>query len=354
MSLPWENDHGLSHVELERALTRELDLPMQWIAEGWDCDVLSSAEDPEWLFKVPKRKEVVPWIEKESRLLRIIEESGLALAPRVRPDSLTPKGSRTPSLTSQGLPVCPYPWIAISVARGVSLKSILDTASGSPSLTKFGHSYGAAIRELHDLSSAATIAADLAESLGPRPKASSHGVNHLLAGARLALPALTEFTSATRNRLSESIEAMELCEPVSLAPVFVHDDLYPEHVFLDPDAGTVTQFIDWADAGWGDPAADFAVAAWSLGNEFLDAALRAYGNTTNTNEDAPHVGDRQTESQRAESFRGRIRRLGLALGLYDIHQGLKGAPNISVSERRRALRRRIDEGWLDDYSPQGS
>lgn len=42
------------------------------------------------------------------------------------------------------------------------------------------------------------------------------------------------------------------------APKLVHNDLWAEHILVDPRSGSVSGIIDWGDAVISDPAVDFA------------------------------------------------------------------------------------------------
>jgi len=53
----------------------------------------------------------------------------------------------------------------------------------------------------------------------------------------------------------------------------VHDDISDDHILVD--AGRISGIIDFSDASFGDPAIDFAFF-WRLGEDSLDAVLRAY------------------------------------------------------------------------------
>lgn len=39
---------------------------------------------------------------------------------------------------------------------------------------------------------------------------------------------------------------------------FLHQDIHPWNVFVDPKSKSLTSIIDWGDAAWGDPAGEFA------------------------------------------------------------------------------------------------
>ncbi|MFN8098087.1 MAG: aminoglycoside phosphotransferase family protein [Dermatophilaceae bacterium] len=59
--------------------------------------------------------------------------------------------------------------------------------------------------------------------------------------------------------------------------VLCHNDLGEDHIFVDPESQELTGIIDWSDAMLGDPARDFALVLFDLGDAALEAALAAYG-----------------------------------------------------------------------------
>jgi aminoglycoside phosphotransferase (APT) family kinase protein len=58
---------------------------------------------------------------------------------------------------------------------------------------------------------------------------------------------------------------------------FAHNDLGIEHVLVDPRTWAVEGVIDWSDASFTDPVADFARLLRDLGWAALRAALQGYG-----------------------------------------------------------------------------
>ncbi len=56
-----------------------------------------------------------------------------------------------------------------------------------------------------------------------------------------------------------------------IEPRFIHDDVHAMNVMCSP-SGDLLAIIDWGDAGWGDPALDFAAIPF----EYVPAALQGY------------------------------------------------------------------------------
>jgi aminoglycoside phosphotransferase (APT) family kinase protein len=63
-------------------------------------------------------------------------------------------------------------------------------------------------------------------------------------------------------------------EPAALT--FCHNDLGSEHLLVDPETGTLTGVIDWADAAITDPAHDLALLYRDLGPVAYDRVLAHY------------------------------------------------------------------------------
>jgi hypothetical protein len=68
-----------------------------------------------------------------------------------------------------------------------------------------------------------------------------------------------------------------LLEDDAKSRVVVHNDLWGEHILIDPQSGRVTGVIDWADACIGDPARDYAGLLGWLGESFLVRVLESGG-----------------------------------------------------------------------------
>jgi aminoglycoside phosphotransferase (APT) family kinase protein len=64
--------------------------------------------------------------------------------------------------------------------------------------------------------------------------------------------------------------------PFRGSPRLVHNDLYLEHVLIDPRSGSVCGVIDWSDAVIGDPALDFAVLCNARREIHMERVLQHY------------------------------------------------------------------------------
>lgn len=57
---------------------------------------------------------------------------------------------------------------------------------------------------------------------------------------------------------------------------FIHHDLSPEHLLVDPATGELTGILDWTDTVLGDPARDFVTFVAFAGWEFTEEVLARY------------------------------------------------------------------------------
>ncbi len=62
----------------------------------------------------------------------------------------------------------------------------------------------------------------------------------------------------------------------------VHNDLWAEHILVDPRSGSVNGIIDWGDAAISDPAVDFACLYTWYGEKWLEDVLANYSGTSDT------------------------------------------------------------------------
>lgn len=315
---PWDRDHDLTREQLAAALARtiesheyvgevEFDGPPRpiWFAEGWDCDVFQvvDASGCDWLCKLPKRGAVQPHVRREASLLDELHRVGAGLVPRI--------GMRGRS------GMLPYEWIASSMAPGRPAFHLLRSMDPS----SFGRSYGARMRELHRWTP---------EAIGPRRTSIVHSLERLISSARAALDPLRRHVSGDLVRRIEGMLTRAARYPdVEIPATFVHGDLFPEHVYVDPATCQVIHLIDWADAEWGDPAVDFAVFGWLLGDPFLSAATEAY------------------RGDEAHSLALRAAQLGMLIGMGDVPVAERGTPNVPLVERVAVLESRSAEGWLE-------
>jgi len=99
--------------------------------------------------------------------------------------------------------------------------------------------------------------------------------------------------------------------------VLVHNDLLSGHILIA--RGRVTGIIDWTDAGFGDPAADFAGLAHWAGSRALEEALSAYGHPIDP------------------GLPARARYAALCVGIFDLDYGTASGDPLWIRSGRQAL-----------------
>jgi aminoglycoside phosphotransferase (APT) family kinase protein len=235
-----------AEVDVDEALVRRLlaaqhpdllDLPLAYVADGWDNVTYRLGDD--LAVRLPRRQVAVELIESEQRLLPV-------LAHRV---SLA-----VPFPVRTGAPGGGYPW-PWSVVRWVAGTPV-DLAPLDPGEAA---SFGAFLADLH----------------GPAPDDAPRNP-HRGVPLRVKADALPprwdrlEGTTAVRRLWDEVVEV-----PIDVEPGWLHSDLHPKN--LVGEDGRLTGVIDWGDLGVGDPATDLA-AAWMLfPPEVHDRLWDAYG-----------------------------------------------------------------------------
>ena len=229
------------------------------IENGWDNRVLLAddrATGHRWVFRFPRRVDVLPDIEREARVLRLLA----GRLPVAVPDWQVHRDLH-------GTTVIGYPALPGAPAGyepgGVGDIQLAITVPPPP---PYALSLGATLAALHAIPPAAVTSA-----LG----ASAPSVDTVRALAadsigrcRRAVPVpVTVAHRWDRWLTDDTLWQFQM--------VLRHGDIHPEHTLVDRD-GTVTGIIDWTDAGWGDPADDFIDARHAFGPAFGDELLRRY------------------------------------------------------------------------------
>lgn len=214
-----------------------------YLGEGYDHQMYEVAD--EWLFRFPKRAEVVPWSRREIAIMEVI-------APAIGvPVPLFEKIGRASE-------AFPYPFVAYRRIPGVSIEDVdeFDAAEVAPSL-------GGALTRLHSIAPAL---------IPPDPHDDEvdgdfedHGID-----------VLASLPPSLRQDAAAFVHNGIPCPPFAGRARVVHSDLLPEHVLVDPATGRLTGIIDFADLCIGDPAGDFAGLAAMGGWDFVGQVMASY------------------------------------------------------------------------------
>ena len=217
-----------------------------FLGEGWDFQVFKVGAD--WLFRFPKREESAARLTKEYRLLSDLKAWLSLPVPNYQYYCESHEGSSWPFAGYKKLPGTP-----------ADLAETVDWPSVARQLGRF-------LAELH------AYPVDRAEEAGIPDER-----NRL---AQWRDESLTELDGIAglpvdRRDLSSYLES-NLPERFDDSPRLVHNDLWAEHILIDPHTHRVSGIIDWGDAAIGDPAVDLAgVYAWH-GEQGLRDVLTHY------------------------------------------------------------------------------
>jgi aminoglycoside phosphotransferase (APT) family kinase protein len=230
---------------------------VRFLQEGWDSRVY--LVNDVWIFRMPKRANVVPSLKVERRLLPRLDEALPVDVPRFE---------------WHGVPSerFPHPFSGYRLLPGDLGDSMPSRAFATPAVAR---QLGELLRSIHEFPVERALEAGVPqghEAWTPacwpwlREAVASRGdeIEHALGGRRW--------------RAFQPLVDMEL-PAASEQDCFRHADLGVGHLLLDRDTRAVTGVIDWADSNLGDPAVDFAGLEIFVGAEFVDRMLDAYAPT---------------------------------------------------------------------------
>ncbi|MCG6955071.1 MAG: phosphotransferase [Gemmatimonadetes bacterium] len=254
---PWHADRpltlGTARAVVRAAFPEAAADSLEWVGSGWDFDAYRSSDD--WLFRFPRRADVVSLFEREGPILE--------LARSVLPRSVSVPLVR---VMSHAVPEFPYPIAAHPLIPGVRADDISDALRSA-----LAESLGEALGTIHSVPEAVARTAGLAELDRSEP-GRIDWFTRGLAGVR----ALND----RDGTLNEAVEWLsQVDDPLRRldAPLrMIHHDVSPEHLLVDPETGRLVGILDWTDAILGDPARDFAPLVPFAGWGFVDDVLRHY------------------------------------------------------------------------------
>ena len=239
-------------LDLARAAAPGLTLrPVELVETGWDSTVLraTDAGDGRWVFRFPRREEVLPDLDRERALLMAIRAHVPVAVPDWQIHAVV--GSQV---------VIGYPELPGAPAgeepRG---DGDFEFRIAVPPPAVYAEGLGRTLAALHRLEPDViprTTAADL--------RASAAG---MLDGAR-HLPVPPDVLQFWHEWMADD-------QLWDFATTLTHGDVHPGHTMIDDD-GALVGIIDWTDAGWGDPAADFVDQRHAFGPAFGTELLERY------------------------------------------------------------------------------
>ena len=247
-SSDWQLDEEIVSGLLAAQFPDLADQTVTRYGAGWDNQLFRVGD--EWIFRFPRRAERVPWLVREMEIMAIVGET---LAPAV------------PSFERVGAPsdAFPYPFVGYRPVPGVGA----DRAqAGRPGLAA---DIGALLSRLHRIDPSSVPPTPGGWEREPWGELRAE----LADVADLARP----FLGPVLLPEAEPYLAGQVREPPQDGPVrFIHNDICPDHVIVDPDTGRLNGLIDFGDAMAGDPVLDFVGLIGIAGYQFIDSAAAAY------------------------------------------------------------------------------
>jgi aminoglycoside phosphotransferase (APT) family kinase protein len=221
-------------------------MPVALLGEGWDFRLFEVGE--RWLFRFPKREGSIAKLEMERELLDGLEEHVPLPVPRYEYNGRAPAPYDRPFAGYRKLPGVPGDQAQV-IDRPLAAKQMggfLDAL----------HSYPLEIARPAGVPEIGVMVA------------------HWRKRAFKGLASIRGFEATTH----QARDYLENQSPPAFegTPVLVHNDLWPEHVLIDPRNGGLVGVIDWGDTCIGDPAADFAGLFTWYGEAWMGRVLASY------------------------------------------------------------------------------
>jgi aminoglycoside phosphotransferase (APT) family kinase protein len=224
-------------------------LPVSRAGAGYNHEVFAAGDS--WLVRFPKGADRVDWLERELAILAVVGETVTTGVPR-------------PELIAGPSAEYPYPFFAYRRICGVGA-------------------------DQSDVSDPVGLASDVGQMLEALHRVDPDRIPPTPAGwERLTLEYERSQLIAT-NGAAALLLAPELAAraepylagavlvPARRAPRrFIHGDICPDHLIVDPSTGRLSGVIDFTDAMTGDPVLDFVGLSALGGPQFVDHVRASY------------------------------------------------------------------------------
>jgi aminoglycoside 2''-phosphotransferase len=221
------------------------------ILQGWDSTVFEV--NGEYIFRFPKRPDVEAQLEKEILLL---PELAKTLPVRVPHFEFISRRDEN----------CSASFVGYRKIEGVPLTNIGDkSARLIRPLAEF-------LTELHRFPVERAVRLRVPDHTPAQWRAQFADFYAWV--QKHVFPLLTTTQRAQAATLWENFINPDA--DLAFQPVLIHADLDTDHIFCDPERGTLTGVIDWGDAAIGDPALDFVGLLDVFGQEFVERAAARY------------------------------------------------------------------------------
>ncbi len=219
------------------------------LAAGWDNELFMLGEN--WVFRFPKRAERVPWLLRETQIMPLMAEALGAMVPRFE---------------YVGRPSAAFPYAFVGYrllwGKGADQIESLD----QDGLAK---DVGRMLSRLHRVDATRVPPTPL----GWEPEPWSVLASGLASVASRVRPLL----DSRLLTLAEPYLSGDVLEPAQDGPRrFIHNDICPDHLLVDPESSRLSGVIDFSDAVIGDPVLDFAGLIGVGDRAFIDQVIAHY------------------------------------------------------------------------------
>jgi aminoglycoside 2''-phosphotransferase len=210
----------------------------------------------ELIFRFPLREDVTEYLQKEIRLLPILEEVLSTPMPHI-------------NYIGHGDENYPFVFVGYRKLSGLALDDLSITQE---QLVTLAQALAAFLNELHSFPVTRAIENGVQ---GHTPAQWRERYRELYSDLQVrAFPLLDSELRAKSKKLWEDFLENEAI--FTFKPVLMHCDLACEHIFCDPVGGMLPGVIDWGDATIGDPALDFVGLHNGRGRKFTECVLASY------------------------------------------------------------------------------
>jgi aminoglycoside phosphotransferase (APT) family kinase protein len=224
-------------------------LPVTRLGGGWDHELFSVGS--EWILRFPRRPERVAWLTREIQVTAVVAQT---------------LGSMIPVFERIGEPcdAFPYPFVGYRRLPGVGA----DQAH-AVNLARLAADIGALLAAVHRVDPC---------QVPPTPDGWEYEPwgelrRELADVADRARPLLGPGLLSR----AEPYLAGQVAEPPQDGPRrFIHNDICPAHLVIDPGTGRLNGLIDFTDAMIGEPALDFAGLIGLGGRRFISRVAASY------------------------------------------------------------------------------
>jgi aminoglycoside phosphotransferase (APT) family kinase protein len=229
---------------------------LKHIGSGWEFDAFLTNDG--WVFRFPRRAESAKLFDAERRVHKLV-------AGRL------PPGVAIPRAQFVGPPsrAFAYPFAAHAFIPGIAADEIDEGF-----LPALAGQLGKALGAIHSIPEQAARDAGVVEM-----DSDDEGRQEWI-GQRLAVLSALRGVDAVVDRAVGWVKEVSLPLQRFQGPLrFIHHDLSPEHLLVDPETGRLSGIIDWTDAILGDAARDLVfLVAWQ-GPAFAEEVLLSYPHT---------------------------------------------------------------------------